>query len=164
MLLVIIWSVHLLSSIFKVWCAGEPERWNSQYLFSHTTQAFVVGAGQNLIRCYGLFIWLLLFHQKESTATRLPQICQRSHYVVVTVLRKGPDPQTPCSVQVQCFLYPPRISSSKYFFFININQWRLWPNCVGCEQQSCTGPVNKCEVARSQYGLLILAEREPELF
>lgn len=77
---------------------------------------------------------------------------------------KRPRPPNPLFCPSPMFSLPTEDFIFKVFFFININQWRLWPNCVGCEQQSCTGPVNKCEVARSQYGLLILAEREPELF
>lgn len=39
----------------------------------------------------------------------------------------------------------------------------LWHKCVGGEQQSCTGPGNKCEVAKSQDGLLILVKIDPGL-
>lgn len=113
MLFLIIWNAPLLSTIFRVRCVYEGQRWNSQYF---SPSAFSIGSGQNPTRFYGLFIWILLFYQKESTATQLPQMCQRSHYVVVAVLRKDPDPTTTYSIQVQCFLYLPRISSSKYIF------------------------------------------------
>lgn len=84
------------------------------------------------------------------------QMCGRGSY------ERRPRPQNSLFYQIQLFSLLTKDFIFKVFF-ININQWRLWPNCVGWEEQSCTGPVNKCEVARSQHRLLIMVQRDSEL-